>query len=317
MLEIEITETNLVDGGVEVFARAWRDGEQIGFGPDGTVDLERFRFFGNIPTLVEDPLGDIVKTYEDRDENNEPILVEKRYREDVEQRFVDEIADTISVKKQIFSAEAIIPGKRGNTSTTYYSDSSGDGHVISSSAVWATVRGSTTGTASAAGANSGSDAPRAILFAGTYYIGRSFLPFNTSSLPDTDTISSATFSLYFNSFAGTVADTLEVVQTSQASPTALASGDYNNLAFTSGGSITYPTATAGYKAITLNATGLTWINKTGWTYLGAISGYDLSNTAPSGYRQGSVDYANGTNAPKLVVEHTGSGFAYSQAVIIT
>ena len=35
MLEIEIVESNIIDGGVEVFARAWRDGKQIGFGNEG------------------------------------------------------------------------------------------------------------------------------------------------------------------------------------------------------------------------------------------------------------------------------------------
>ena len=49
---------------------------------------------------------------------------------------------------------------------------------------------------------------------------------------------------------------------------------------------------------------MAWINKTGYTKLGAIAGFDLSNSAPTAIRQGNVDYANGSNAPKLVVEHT-------------
>src|SRR3990167_7351815 len=58
--DIEVVETKAIEGGVEVFARAWTpDGKQVGFGKDGSVDLERFVFI-NPPILVVDPLGDIL-----------------------------------------------------------------------------------------------------------------------------------------------------------------------------------------------------------------------------------------------------------------
>ena len=31
--------------GCKIFARAWKEGEQLGFGPDGSVETERFRVF--------------------------------------------------------------------------------------------------------------------------------------------------------------------------------------------------------------------------------------------------------------------------------
>ena len=61
MLEIEIVKTNLIEGGIEVFARAWRDGNQIGFGADGSVDVERFKVF-NPPILVLDEQGPLIVT---------------------------------------------------------------------------------------------------------------------------------------------------------------------------------------------------------------------------------------------------------------
>src|SRR3990167_1737916 len=42
--------------GIELFARAWRGTQQLGFGSDGSVEIERFRIF-NPPILVDDPNG--------------------------------------------------------------------------------------------------------------------------------------------------------------------------------------------------------------------------------------------------------------------
>ena len=41
--DIEIVSMNTTKGGVEVFARAWAEKGQIGFGTDGSVEIERFR----------------------------------------------------------------------------------------------------------------------------------------------------------------------------------------------------------------------------------------------------------------------------------
>ena len=302
--EIEIVQVDLIEGGVSVLAKAWNaTGEQIGFGKTGTVEIERFQIF-NPPILVLDPSGTIERTYTDNSNPTESVKVTQYYREDPEQALLDVMKHTLKVKKLKFSDENMVIGSVGNTTSTFFSGS-GDGFITSSSANWATARGATTGSANDTATETGSNAPRAILFSGTYYIGRFFTPFDTSALPDTDDIDSATYSMYQKTFGGTVATTLEAVQTSQASPTGLVSADYNNVTFTSGGSIAFPTATAEYKDIALNATGEGWINKTGWTYLGALGGSDLDNIAPSGFmRQGSMEMEEGTNAPKLVVEHS-------------
>src|SRR3990167_5565775 len=50
--------------GIELFARAWRGTQQLGFGQDGSVEIERFRIF-NPPVLVDDPNGTIIREWTD------------------------------------------------------------------------------------------------------------------------------------------------------------------------------------------------------------------------------------------------------------
>ena len=124
MLEIEIVECNIIEGGIEVFARAWKNGEQIGFGTDGTVDIEHFCVL-NPPILVANTLGDVVINTTDKDGNGLVF----RYIEDPGQALVDSIFDTIAVKQQIFGPQNIIPNKVGNTTTTVYP--TGDANITS------------------------------------------------------------------------------------------------------------------------------------------------------------------------------------------
>src|SRR3990167_2105288 len=60
--DIEIISIKNITDGVEVLARAWKDGEQIGFGKDGSVDVERFNII-NPPILIYQPDGDIIKNW--------------------------------------------------------------------------------------------------------------------------------------------------------------------------------------------------------------------------------------------------------------
>ena len=52
-LEVKIISIKEIEGGIEVMARAWKKGKQLGFGKDGSVDIERFNIY-NPPVLVED-----------------------------------------------------------------------------------------------------------------------------------------------------------------------------------------------------------------------------------------------------------------------
>src|SRR3990167_11140747 len=141
---IEITELKAIENGVELYARAWDAHGQIGFGKDGSVDLERFVFI-NPPILVNDPNGSIIR--ESLDDNGK--VRQRKLREDPKQALLESLAHTISVKTQKFNDSKIIAGKLGNTTTTVYPDAGSgggttiDGQVIRegvTDASWNTLR---------------------------------------------------------------------------------------------------------------------------------------------------------------------------------
>jgi hypothetical protein len=116
-----------------------------------------------------------------------------------------------------------------------------------------------------------------------FHIYRSALFFDTSSLPDTAVITSATLSLYgFIDGSGTDFDITVVNGTLLNDP--LVAGDYGYLGTqtTSGGALnTTGFSTSGYNDIPLNAAGVGWISKTGMTQFGLRSSRDIAATAPS------------------------------------
>lgn len=131
---------------------------------------------------------------------------------------------------------------------------------------------------------------------GSYHpIRRAFFPTDTSSLGASATISAAVMKIYG---AGTIANTDStsgyMVQTTQASTSALVAGDYSKTGSTDGGNFTYAGwNTSGYNSITLNATGRGWINKTGYTMLGVRDGLDFNNTGPTAGNNSIVCYFSG------------------------
>lgn len=201
------------------------------------------------------------------------------------------------------------------TTLTVYPDPSPesttvDGYIATSSGAWATARNATSGSATDNAASDGSNTQHS-LFSAVYYLGRFFSLFDTSSIPDTDTIDSAVYSVYYTSAGNDVDSTgYEAVETSPASNTALVGADFDNFTNTSGGSINHGVTTNTYGDITLDATGRGWISKTGVTKLGMIGKRDLDNSAPTGLNRQSFNHADtsGTSTdPKLTVEHTASG----------
>jgi len=87
--KIEVKEQS----GIEYFAKAWRNGKQVGFGKDGSVEIERFRVF-NPPILVDDPNGDILI------DEIDPHTKEKKVRklkEDLERATKESLIHTIQL----------------------------------------------------------------------------------------------------------------------------------------------------------------------------------------------------------------------------
>ena len=311
MLEIEITQVNEINGGVEVFARAWRDGTQIGFGKDGTVDIERFRFF-NPPVLVRDDNGDIIRegTHPETGETVTTI-----YREDPEEAIIQAIERTIASMKNKHDASAIIVGKRGNTTSTIYSDS-GDGFVgYTTSSSWSTTRGAATGTSASHTGSTVTDRGAGSYFSGsTYKIYRDFYSFDTSAIGG-DTIDSATFTIYAKESTNSAGvGTVELVEGTQASTTSLATSDYNAIGSTIyAPHVAIADSTQSDRTWTLNATGEAAINGSGTTKMSLRTSLDLDNTTPvdttleTNVLVAHSDYTGTTEDPVLVVEHTAGG----------
>ena len=123
---------------------------------------------------------------------------------------------------------------------------------------------------------------------------RGFFPVDTSGIDDAATITDAKLYLYNDSTRSNNDndgdDYLNVVQTTQASPTTLVAVDYDKCGAvhspTIGGTqIDISSIGIGYFSITLDATGIGWIKKTAgdpYTMLGVREGHDLIDSAPTG-----------------------------------
>lgn len=305
--EIEIVDFNTIDGGIEIFARAWKNGVQLGFGADGTIDIERFRIF-NPPILVSDPLGDVsLDQYNAKGE----FLKTDTYREDPLEALKQSLTHTISLVGK--EETPIVAETRGNTTSTFYTEA-GDGRTgYINQASWATARSADGSTANATDYTSNNiqiSAEDESAGANDFAIIRGFFPFITSAIPDTDTISSATFSVWVST-VGAGERIYGLIQTTQASITQLVGTDYDNLTLnspTEGASRLTLTSTAAYTDATLNASGISWISKTGNTLLGLRHQDDIDNTQPAPGRQymhvHSSEATGTTNDPKLVVVHS-------------
>ena len=288
-LTIELQSISAIPNGVVVFARAWRDDVPVGFGADGSVEIERFRVF-RPPLYILDVNGKKVK--------------------DPAEALRQTLAHTISLVGK--DGKNIIPGKVGHTTDTFYPSS--DDAIYAVATVFATARDATTGTARGVTDNMS----RAIFSSPNYAIERGFVNWDTSSIPDSVNISSATVSLYglagtgsdgrsSNIYGSTASDTIvaddfDLVGATAYCDTAIALASWN---------------TAGYNDFALNATGLAAISLTGLTKVSVREVIkDVGNVAPTDIRDCryySVEQAGTANDPKLVVTYT-AGTVYEQAV---
>lgn len=330
--DIEILSTNSIEGGIEVFARAWHpNGKQVGFGKDGTVEIERFRIF-NPPILVDDINGDIILERQERGADGVTVTKQRKLREDAQEAILQVLEHNLSVMKNIHGDELIVRGKIGNTTSTFYPDAhtestSVDGSieiVNLTSSGFAATRGAASGThlndSGSASAVNRSGSPYTY-YRGSSYVemGRSYLLFDTSALGDGDTISSAVLSLYVVSKSDGINDAnsfIAITTSSPASNTGLALSDWSQI----GGTRQHETSqdkditgitTSAYTDWTLNATGIGNISKTGVSKFGAREGHDLNNVDPAGGADSSINFSTAeqtgtTQDPKLVVEHSSS-----------
>ncbi len=198
-----------------------------------------------------------------------------------------------------------------DTTESYYAGA-GDGHVYNqNSSGWSGTRNDLSGdyadyTGSTANINSTTPY--------YYNIFRGFFPINTSGLPDSASISTATVNFYVTTKENTDADGndyIVIIQTTQASTSELIVEDYDQIGSVAGSSnVDIDTiSTSAYNAWTLNATGRGWISKTGWTKIGAREGHDMVNDPISTGTDCSItvstsEQADTTYDPYLEVTYT-------------
>lgn len=320
-LRIDILESEPIgEIGIRIRARAFRNKKQIGFGKDGSVDIETFNIY-NFPILVDDPNGDIVYTTETNDELGIERK-ERKLREDPVQALKEVLEHNISLIGK--DSDKIVKGKVGNTTSTIYS-TTGDGYTYYQAPN--TDSGVAFATARAANGNNSSNnnASSVIGFGdlrsgngGSGYVSqlyRGHFIFDTSSLTG-ETISSAIASFFgnakYNDQSLSPAPSLNIYESGDDTETI--NSTYETITDTEWSTrIAYASySTSAYNDFTLNETGLTGINKSGNTYIATReASYDGDNVAPSWQTIGNhagmggyfADEAGTAQDPKLVIEH--------------
>lgn len=331
--KIEILKTEPIDGGIVVFARAWDANGQIGFGEDGSVDIERFRII-NPPVLVPDPTGDVIREVKEkvsvasstlRMRSREIRTIQYRYREDPQEALLQSLEHTISVKKEKFGPANIVIGKIGNTTTTVYPDADPETTTVDGQ-LQENDGGTTWATIQAAAGDAAGDSFAAIAVvefessgsSSWTRLGRFGALFDTSAV-GSDTVSSATVSVHGrsskeDSFTGN-SFAVNVYSFAPASNTSLVGGDYDSLGTTEYSTdVTYASwSDSAYNDFALNATGIAAIDGAGVSKFGFREAtYDAPDTTPTDesgvmvIRGYSADQTGTSNDPKLVVEHTGA-----------
>lgn len=222
-----------------------------------------------------------------------------------------------------FLKTAIYPVR--TDATLSYTTPVGDGTAYNTGATW-----STTHDSQATSPNGGSvpdgwyvSLENDKTGASEYRIHRGFLPFNTSALPDTAQIATATLHVWpaDRSLHGDAYDYLAIVgPTTQATTTWLYTSDFNKDGATTSSTLlsdTKATSTVYWPAnatntfkFPLNATGLGAISKTGYTYLGIREGHDIDNVSPPSqatryWSITSSENASGEGHPYLEVTVSG------------
>lgn len=314
--KIEIVDIEQIEDGVRVFAKAWKGKKQIGFGKDGSVEIERFNIY-NPPILVGDDNGDLVSQWTDETTGE---LKERRFREDAEEALLQSIEHTLGVMKNIHLNSNIEKGKVGNTTSTFYPDAGSGGTTcdgvvfVDFTSTWSTSHDDN-GTNATADNTATSFQIRADSGAGNYRLRRAIATFNTASIGAGDTVDSAVISWWASREGSDTGASMGIVQSSPASNGTIVAGDFD--AFTvhqdtvsDSKTVQSLSTTAQYYDFTFTPA---WVTKAGITRTGVRHSLDYNETVAHASPPGGTpirfnlffsDQSGTTQDPKLVVEHT-------------
>ncbi len=191
-------------------------------------------------------------------------------------------------QKPRYESESMPTTTSTTTTTTTLSISSyyttaGDGYISRSDPLWGNVHDGPSGAPDYL-----SDVmivgSREFIGSNNYEITRSFIPFDTSPLPDGATITSATLHIYINTMVWDDQDAnafiVVLAPTYQLDHTQLISTDYDKCGLThsplEGSSrVSWNSLNLGWNNIPLDSMGMSWINKVGITKLGLREGHDI------------------------------------------
>lgn len=328
--DVEILSTKKIIGengipATQIRARAWyADGMQVGFGPDGTVDIETFNYY-NPRVFVPDVAGE----YARNGKRGNSIVVE-RFREDPQQAMYDALAYTLRVKKEKFDNRRIQQGKVGTTTSTFYPDAnpestSGDSGLqyTNASATWAAVHDQTTGS-NAYESNATFSIESQSATCTDWQIQRGLFVFDTSSIPDTDSASSVTLGVYvatgnISNGDNDAQDYIAVYESNHTATTSFSTSDFDYTKFgttvwSDTKDLTSDFTLDAYNTFTLTAAGIADLSVTSVTRYSMREGHDAENvsyTCGGGNTTNriilnSADTASTTTDPILTVEHSAA-----------
>lgn len=165
----------------------------------------------------------------------------------------------------------------------FYSSSYDDG-VMGTGGTYLGARDAATGLIQ--GGNTGQVGQVYVSALNFYTVSRLMLMFNTAALPDDAIMSQVFLNLYGYDGGSGVPDNNFYLTVQSGMPTyphmPVASADYNRTNYSGDGGSLYTSgwSLTSYNYLTLNSTGRSWLNKTGWTKFALRSSHDIDSSAP-------------------------------------
>jgi hypothetical protein len=322
-IKVQIISLEPMEDGVVAFVKAWKNGKPLGFGKDGSVETERM-IVHNPPILIDSPLGDIVREWEEEDMDGKKVKKSRKLKEDPKAAILEVLTHNVQLVGK--EGTEIIEGRVGNTTSTFYpaagaTNGNDAGLEYWENNAWSSGYG-------ASSASRSSDSPRNGLHddvasgsvaqlwnsGSNWLFMRSAWFINTSAIGDGE-VTGATFTL-----TGTRYQNAENVRLHKhaSTNTQIARADYNRTLF--GDAVATDISSHSWgttdTAVSITITDLTAINGGGYTRLGMRMISDVNNSAPASPRGVTAYYADEsgtTKDPKLVVEHAAAAAANTGA----